>query len=98
MDLVFIDFAHAFGSVRHDFIFETLKVFRVPLMHCCIIENIDKNSSFEVIFGHKMSKRFHIVTSTKTGDPQSALLFTMVIDRVCKLMVTAAILERNIRD
>ena len=28
----------------------------------------------------------------------SALLFIMIIDRVCKPMVTAAILERNIRD
>ena len=96
--LVFIDFADAFGSVRHDFIFETLKEFRVPLMYCCIIENLYKNSSFEVICGHKMSKRFHIVRGTETGDPLSALLFIMVIDRVCKPMVTAAILERNIRD
>ena len=45
-----------------------------------------------------MSKRFHIVRGTKTGDPLSALLFIMVIDRVCKPMVTAAVLERNIRD
>ena len=96
--LVFIDFADAFGSVRHDFIFETLKEFRVPLMYCCIIENLYKNSSFEVICGHKMSKRFHIVRGTKTGDPLSALLFIMVIDRACKPMVTAAILESNIRD
>ena len=96
--LVFIDFADAFGSVRHEFIFETLKEFGVPLMYCCIIENLYKNSSFEVICGHKMSKRFHIVRCTKTGDPLSALLFIMVIDRVCKPMVTAAVLERNIRD
>ena len=67
-------------------------------MHCCIIENLYKNSSFEVICGHKMSKRFHIVRGTKTGDPLSALLFIMVIDRVCKPMVTTAILESNIRD
>ena len=96
--LVFIDFADAFGSVRHDFIFETLKEFRVPLVYCCIIENLYKNSSFEVICGHKMSKRFHIVRGTKTGDTLSALLFIMIIDRVCKPMVTAAILESNIRD
>ena len=67
-------------------------------MYCCIIENLYKNSSFEVICGHKMSKRFHIVSGTKTGDPLSALLFIMVIDRVCKPMVTASILESNIRD
>ena len=51
-----------------------------------------------MICGHKMSKRFHIVRGTKTGDPLSALLFIMVIDRVCKPMVTAAILESNIMD
>ena len=38
-----------------------------------------------------MSKRFHIVRGTKTGDPLSALLFIMVIDRVCKPMVAAAV-------
>ena len=37
---VFIDFADAFGSVEHGFIFETLKSFGIPLIYCALIEEI----------------------------------------------------------
>ena len=83
LTVVFIDFADAFGSVNHKFIFETLENFNIPLKYCCLIEDIYRHSSFSVICGVQLSKSFNIIRGTKTGDPLSALLFTMVIDRVC---------------
>ena len=44
-----------------------------------------------MICGVQLSKSFNIIRGTKTGDPLSALLFIMVIDRVCKPMVATAI-------
>lgn len=49
MSAVFIDFSDAFGSVDHDFIFETLQLFDIPLMYCCLIEDMYKYSSFSVL-------------------------------------------------
>ena len=91
LTVVFIDFADAFGSVNHKFIFETLENFSIPLKYCCLIEDIYRHSSFSVICGVQLSKSFNIIRGTKTGDPLSALLFIMVIDRVCKPMVATAI-------
>ena len=91
LTIVFIDFADAFGSVNHKFMFETLANFNIPLKYCCLIEDIYRYSSFSVICGTQLSQSFNIIRGTKTGDPLSALLFIMVIDRVCKPMVATAI-------
>ena len=53
---VFIDFADAFGSVEHGFIFETLESFGIPLIYCALIEDIYRYSSFSVICGCELSE------------------------------------------
>ena len=45
--IVFIDFADAFGSVKHEFIFETSH-FGIPEKYACLIENLHKHSIFKV--------------------------------------------------
>ena len=45
-----------------------------------------------------MSKEFYIVRGTKTGDPLSAVIFILVIDRVCEPMVAAALVSLNIEN
>ena len=97
-NIVFIDFADAFGSIKHDFIFETLMDFGIPKMFCCIIEDLYKFSSFRIICNFRLSNEFYIVRGTKTGDPLSAVLFILVIDRVFKPMVAAALVSLNIEN
>ena len=96
--LLFVDFADAFGSVRHDFIFSTLATFNIPNMYCCLVEDLYRYSSFSVLCGFNLSKLFYIVQGTKTGDPLSALLFILVIDRVCKPMLTCLIIDLNLQN
>ena len=38
--VVFIDFADAFGSVKHEFIFETLSHFGISEKCACLIEDL----------------------------------------------------------
>ena len=95
---VFVDFADAFGSIEHDFLFETLREFDIPLIYCCLVEDLYRYSSFSVICGYELSKEFNIIRGTKTGDPLSALLFILVIDRVCKPMVREAVIRQGIED
>ena len=93
---LFIDFADAFGNVNHQFIFETLVHFNIPLSLCCLIEDLYKYSYFEVICGYELTEIFYIVRGTKTGCPISALIFILIIDRVCKPMIEFYIISFNI--
>ena len=85
---VFIDFADAFGSVNHQFLFETLQSFDIPDIYNCLFY-----SSFKVICSSNLTKIFIIVRGTKTGDPLSALIFILIIERTCRPMVEIAILK-----
>ena len=53
---VFIDFADAFGSVNHQFLFEALQCFDIPDIYDCLIEDLYKYSSFKVICGSNLTK------------------------------------------
>ena len=63
--LVYIDFADAFESVKHDFIFSTLVEFNIPTVLCCLIEDLHRYSSFAVLCGFRLSKSFSILTWNK---------------------------------
>ena len=94
--ILFIDFADAYGSVNHNYIYTTLEQHNIPLQYCCMIEDLYSYSKFKVICGNELSDQFSIVRGTKTGDPLSGLLFVMVINRICKPMVNQAIISNNI--
>ena len=96
--LIFIDFADAFGSVNHTFMFETLRLFNIPDIYNCLIEDLYKYSSFRVICGFKLTERLFITRCTKTGDPFSAFMFILVIDRICKPMVVTAMVSLNLEN
>ena len=94
----FIDFADAFGSLNHTYMFQTLQLFDIPNKYCMIIEDIYRYSSFRVICNGKLSNEFCIMRGTKTGDPLSGFLFVMCIDRIFQPMIEVAIIERRIQD
>ena len=94
--VVFIDLADVFGSVKDEFIFETLSNFGIPGKYACLIEDLYKHSTFKVICGADLSKLFFIIPGTKTGDPLIALLFILIIDKTCKPMINTAIANSNL--
>ena len=95
---VFIDFADAFGSVNHQFLFEALQYFDIPDKCNCLIEGLYKYSSFKVICGSNLTKIFIIVRGTKTGEHFSTLLWILIIERTCRPTVEIAILKLGIRN
>ena len=94
----FIDFANAFGSVSHEFIFDSLDRFNIPKTYCTLIKDLFKHSCFHVIGRTKLSKVFYIICGTKTGDSLSAIVFKIVIDCIMKPMVSVALLTQNIEN
>ena len=87
MYVTFIDFADAFGSVSHEFIFDSLEKFNIPETYCTLIKDIYKHSCFQVIGRAKLSKVFYMIRGTNTGDLLSAIIFIIVIDCNFKPMI-----------
>ena len=87
MYVTFIDFADAFGSVSHEFIFDSLEKFNIPETYCTLIKDIYKHSCFQVIGRAKLSKVFYMIRGTNTGDLLSAIIFIIVIDCIFKPMI-----------
>ena len=94
--VVFIDFADAFGSVKHEFIFETLSHFGIPEKYACLIEELYKHSTSKVTCGADLTKLFFIIRGTNTGDPLSVHIFILIIDRIWKPMINTAIANSNL--
>ena len=82
---VSVDFADELRSTEHSFLFESLRELDIHL----ILLFFGRKSLLFVFCdcGLELSKEFNIIKGTKTGDPLRALLFILVIDRVCKPMV-----------
>ena len=76
--VVFIDFADAFGSVKHPYMFETLQELGIPYSVLRVIEDIYKYSTFQVICKEGLSKKFVIVRGTKTGDPGGGIIVNKI--------------------
>ena len=57
---------------------------RVKKLYCELIADIYEDSHFEVICGQHLSKEFPLPVGTKTGDPLSAVLFIIVLDKSLK--------------
>ena len=53
---IFMDFADSFGSIEHSLLFESLRDFDIPLIHCCLVEDLYRYSSFSVICGFELNK------------------------------------------
>ena len=98
MYVTFIDFADAFGSVSHEFIFDSLDRFDIPETYCNLIKDLYKQSCFQVVGRTKLSKVFYIIRGTKTGDPLRAIIFIIVIDCIFKPMISVALVTQNIEN
>ena len=98
MYVTFIDFAHTFGSVSHEFIFDSLERFNIPETYCNLIKDLYKHPCFQVIGRTKLSKVFYIIHGTKTGDPLSAIIFIIVINWIFKPIISVALVTQNIEN
>ena len=94
--VVFTDFADAFCNVKNEFIFETLSHFGIPKKYACLIEDIYKHSTFKVTCSAYFTNLLFIISGMKTGDPLSALIFILIINRICKPIINTAIANSNL--
>ena len=98
LHILFIDFADAFGSIRHKEITTTLREYNVPTVYCKIIEHIYDRPSFQVICGNNSTQKIYITRGTKTGEPLSVLIFLVIVDKVLKPAFSHALVSMNIEN
>ena len=96
---LFVDFRDAFGSIDQRYLIRTLLDSGIEKLYCELIADIyEESSRFEVICGQQLSKEFELPIGTKTGDPLSAVLFIIVLDKSLKEVHHLAIVNQNIQD
>ena len=66
--------------------------------YCLLVADIYQNSYFQVICGKELSREFSVTIGTKPGDPLSAILFIVTLDRTLKDVHNTAIISSNIRN
>ena len=98
LHILFIDFADAYGSIKNENMFATLREYNIPLAYCKLIENIYTNACFQVLAGNSLTQKIYITRGTKTGDPLSVLLFLLVVNLVLRPAFDQALAMLNIKD
>ena len=68
----------------------------MPQIYCCMIEDLYPYSTFKIICRLRLSKVFYIILGSKTGNPLSAVIFILVIARLCNSILTAALVKLNV--
>ena len=88
--LIFFDFAAAFPSVAHAFIFITLHALGVPRNVIRAIKQLYKNNVHILRLGRSSMQGLVAQTGVKQGCPLSGLLFVIVCDALLRVLCAAS--------
>jgi hypothetical protein len=83
---IFIDYTHAFDSVKRNKIIECLFQYHVPVKLIRLIKLTLEKTRAKVKVNNKFTEEFQVEYGVKQGDPLSAMLFSMVIDVILKIL------------
>jgi endonuclease/exonuclease/phosphatase family metal-dependent hydrolase len=78
--LLLLDFAAAFPSVAHRWIFAVLKAMGIPTFIFKAIQELYVDCSVEMIFGGEANLLFAVTAGIKQGCPASGSLFALALD------------------
>ena len=79
-----MDYTHAFDSANRNKLIECLKKFHVPDKLIRLIALTLKDTRARVKINKDYTKEFIVKCGVKQGDPLSATLFSLVIDKILK--------------
>jgi hypothetical protein len=83
---IFVDYTQAFDSVNRNKIIENLMQYNIPSKISRLTGLTLTNTTAKFKINNKFTENFNVEIAVKQGDPLSATLFTVVIDKVLKQM------------
>jgi hypothetical protein len=81
---VFIDHTQALDSVYRDKVIKCLSNYDIPSNLIKLIAKTLQDTKVRVKVNQNYTEKFEILMGVKQGDPQSATLFSIVIDDILK--------------
>jgi hypothetical protein len=84
--IVALDQEKAYDKIKHDYLWEVLKVFNILAEFTGVVKSLYKNAHTSIAINSVISKPFRVTRGVQQGDPLSCLLFDLAIELLaCKL-------------
>jgi len=81
---IFIDYTHAFDSIKGNKIIDSLTQIKVPPKLIRLVKLTFENTTAKVKVNNAYTSEFRVESGVKQGDPLSPTLFNLVIDTVLR--------------
>jgi ribonuclease HI/exonuclease III len=78
--IVALDQEKAYDRIRHDYLWEVLKAFRIPQPFINVVKALYQNASTRVAINGVLSSPFKVTRGVRQGDPLSCPLFDLAIE------------------
>jgi hypothetical protein len=84
--IIALDQEKAYDKIKHDYLWEVLQTFNVPVEFIDIVKSLYENAHTSIAINGVLSKPFKVTRGVHQGDPLSCLLFDLAIEPLaCKL-------------
>jgi endonuclease/exonuclease/phosphatase family metal-dependent hydrolase len=84
--IILFDFAAAFPSIAHDWIFRVLRAMALPPFLIDLIQRLYKDCAIELLYGAESHEPFHANAGIKQGCPLSGTLFALALDPFIRML------------
>lgn len=78
--IVALDQAKAYDKLEHNYLWKTLKAFKIPDHFIHTVQSLYSHASTKVMINGCLSSSFHVIRGVHQGDPLSCLLFNLGIE------------------
>lgn len=78
--IVALDQAKVYNKIKHDYLWKTLRAFKIPDHFIHTVQNLYSNATTEVMINGCLSSGFQVFRGVRQGDPLSCLLFNLGIE------------------
>lgn len=78
--IVALDQAKAYDKIEHNYLWKTLKAFKIPDNFIHTVQHLYSNVSTRIMINRALSSKFQVTQGVHQGDPLSCLLFNLRIE------------------
>jgi len=84
--IIALDQAKAYDRIEHDYLWMTLKAFKIPNHFIQTVKNLYSEATTKVMINGHLISSFHVTRGVRQGDPLSCLLFNLGIEALSLML------------